>query len=99
MATGNRMTVIKLEDWAKVDVDEIRKRWAKRRRKIEEVEKKKIEREKRIVKITRSGLDYFLFSPYFLFSLDLFSVFLFLAPRVRVSDDIGHITQRKTLKR
>jgi len=38
-------------------------------------------------------------SSYFLFSFDLFSVFLFLVPRVRVSDDIGHMTQRKVLER
>jgi len=42
------MSVIKLEDWAKVDVDEIRKRWAKKRRELEEIEKKKTEKEKRI---------------------------------------------------
>ena len=39
---------MKLEDWAKVDVDEIRERWAKKRIELEEVEKKKAEREKRI---------------------------------------------------
>ena len=38
-------------------------------------------------------------SSYFLFSFDLFSVFLFLAPRISVSDDIGHMTQRKVLER
>ena len=43
-----KMTVIKLEDWAKVDVDEIRKRWVERRREIEEIKKKKTEREKKI---------------------------------------------------
>jgi len=39
---------MKLEDWAKVDVDEIRERWAKRRKELEEMEKKKLEKEKRI---------------------------------------------------
>ena len=34
------MTVISLADWAKADVDEIRERWAKRRREIKEIEKK-----------------------------------------------------------
>jgi len=42
------MTIMKLEDWAKVDVNEIRERWAKRRRELEEIEKKKAEKEKRI---------------------------------------------------
>ena len=41
MATGNKMTVMSLADWAKIDVDEIRERWAKRRIEIEEIEKKK----------------------------------------------------------
>jgi len=41
------MTIMKLEDWAKVDVDEIRERWAKRRRELEEIKKKKTEKEKR----------------------------------------------------
>jgi len=40
MATGNKMTVMSLADWAKADIDEIRERWAKRRREIEEIEKK-----------------------------------------------------------
>jgi len=48
MATGNKMTVMNLADWAKVDVDEIRERWAKRRRELEEIEKKKTKKEKRI---------------------------------------------------
>jgi len=39
---------MKLEDWAKVDADEIRERWTKKRIELEEVEKKKAEREKRI---------------------------------------------------
>ena len=43
-----KMTIMKLEDWAKIDVDEIRERWAKRRRELEEIEKKKAEKEKRI---------------------------------------------------
>ena len=42
------MMIMKLEDWAKVDVDEIRERWANRRKEIEEIEKKKTEKEKRI---------------------------------------------------
>jgi len=53
MATGNRMTVMSLADWAKVDVNEIRERWAKRRKEMEEVEKKKTEREKRIEEAKR----------------------------------------------
>jgi len=48
-----KMTIMKLEDWAKVDVDEIRERWAKRRRELEEIEKKKAEKEKRIEKVKR----------------------------------------------
>jgi len=48
MATGNKMTVMNLADWAKVNVDEIRERWAKRRLEIEEIERKKTEKEKRI---------------------------------------------------
>ena len=43
-----RLTVMSLEDWNKVDVDEIRGRWEKRRRELEEIGKKKTEREKRI---------------------------------------------------
>ena len=43
-----RLTVMSLEDWNKVDVDEIRGRWEKRRRELEEIGKKKIEREKKI---------------------------------------------------
>ena len=43
-----KMTIMSLEDWAKADVDEIRKRWAKRRREIEEVEKRKREIEDKI---------------------------------------------------
>jgi len=46
--TGNKMSVMNLADWAKVDVEEIRERWAKRRLEIEEIERKKTEREKRI---------------------------------------------------
>ena len=41
------MTVMKLEDWAKVDVDEIRERWVKRKRELEEIEKK-AERDEKI---------------------------------------------------
>jgi len=43
-----RLSVMSLEDWSRVDVDEIRERWAKRRRELEEIEKKKTEREKKI---------------------------------------------------
>jgi len=43
-----KMTIMNLADWAKVDVDEIRERWAKRRKELEEIERKKTEREKRI---------------------------------------------------
>ena len=43
-----RLSVISLADWAKADVDEIRERWMKRRREIEEIERKKTEKEKRI---------------------------------------------------
>ena len=42
------MTIMSLEDWAKVDVDEIRERWEKRRKELEEIKKKKKEKEKRI---------------------------------------------------
>ena len=37
-----------LEDWSKVDVKEIRERWKKRRKELDEIERKKTEREKRI---------------------------------------------------
>ena len=40
--------IFSMEDWTKVDVDEIRERWAKRRKEIEEIEKRKTEKEKRI---------------------------------------------------
>ena len=43
-----RLTVMSLEDWSKVEVEEIRKRWTERRREIEEVEKKKREIEDKI---------------------------------------------------
>ena len=48
-----------------------------------------------IVRVVRKGLSSFLI--FFLFSIFyfLFSYFLFLAPRVRVSDDIGHMAQRR----
>ena len=48
------------------------------------------------VRVARSGLSsfpiFFLFSIFF---LNLFSFSLFLAPRVRISDNIGHMAQRK----
>ena len=40
--------IFSIEDWAKVDVDEIRERWAKRRLEIKEIERKKTEKEKKI---------------------------------------------------
>ena len=43
-----KLSVMSLEDWSRVDVKEIRERWAKRRRELEEIEKKKTEKEKRI---------------------------------------------------
>ena len=43
-----RLTVMSLEDWNRVDVDEIRGRWEKRRKELEEIERKKTEKEKRI---------------------------------------------------
>jgi len=43
-----RLSVMSLEDWSKADVKEIRGRWEKRRRELEELEKKKTEKEKRI---------------------------------------------------
>ena len=43
-----KLTVMSLEDWSRADVDEIRGRWEKRRRELEELEKKKTEKEKRI---------------------------------------------------
>jgi len=45
-----RLTVMSLEDWNRVDVEEIRGRWEKRRKELEEIERKKTEREKRIEK-------------------------------------------------
>jgi len=48
MATGNKMSVMNLADWAKVDINEIRERWAKRRLEIEEIERKKREIEEKI---------------------------------------------------
>ncbi len=35
-----KMTIMSLEDWVKVDINEIRERWAKRRKELEEIEKK-----------------------------------------------------------
>ena len=43
-----RLSVMSLEDWSKVEVEEIRKRWTERRREIEEVEKRKREIEDKI---------------------------------------------------
>jgi len=43
-----KIMIMKLEDWAKVDVKEIRERWEKRRRELDEKERKKTEREKKI---------------------------------------------------
>jgi len=48
-----KMMIMKLEDWAKVDVDEIRERWAKKRIELEEVERKKTEKEKRIEEVRK----------------------------------------------
>ena len=51
------------------------------------------------VRVTRSGLSSFLI--FFLFSIlsfKLFSFSLFLTPRVRVSDDMGHMAQRRFQK-
>ena len=48
-----KMTIMSLEDWAKVDVDEIRGRWEKRKRELEELEKKKTEKEKRIEEVRK----------------------------------------------
>ena len=53
------------------------------------------------VRIARSGLSSFLIFFLFLFSilfLKLFSCSLFLAPRIRVSDDMGHIAWRRFWK-
>ena len=43
-----RLSVMSLEDWSKANVKEIRERWEKRRRELDEIEKKKTEKEKRI---------------------------------------------------
>ena len=43
-----RLSVMSLEDWSKANVKEIRERWEKRRRELDEIEKKKTEMEKRI---------------------------------------------------
>jgi len=40
--------IFSIEDWAKADVKEIRERWEKRRRELDEIERKKTEREKKI---------------------------------------------------
>ena len=45
--------IFSMEDWTKVDVDEIRERWAKRRKEIEEMEKRKTEKEKRIEEVRK----------------------------------------------
>ena len=42
-----RLTIMSFEDWAKTDVEEIRERWEKRRKELEEVEKKKREIEEK----------------------------------------------------
>ena len=36
--------IFSIEDWAKADVDEIRERWEKRRRELNEIERKKTEK-------------------------------------------------------
>ena len=46
--------IFSMEDWTKVDVDEIRERWAKRRKEIEEIEKRKTERDKKIEEARKS---------------------------------------------
>ena len=43
-----RLSVMSLEDWSKADVEEIRERWEKRRRELDEIERKKTERDKKI---------------------------------------------------
>ena len=40
--------IFSMEDWAKADVKEIRERWEKRRRELDEIERKKTERDKKI---------------------------------------------------
>jgi len=43
-----KLMVMSLAEWSKVDIDEIRGRWEKRRGELEKIKKKKTEREKRI---------------------------------------------------
>jgi len=43
-----RLTVMSLEDWNRVDVEEIRGRWEKRRKELDGIAKKKAEREKKM---------------------------------------------------
>ena len=42
-----------IEDWGKTTIEEIRERWEKRRRELDEIEKKKTEKEKRIEEARR----------------------------------------------
>ena len=48
-----KLTVMSLEDWNRVDVNEIRERWEKRRKELEEIGKKKTEREKKIEELKK----------------------------------------------
>jgi len=50
-----------------------------------------------MLELQEEDLVFFSFSSYFLFyfSIFLFSIFYFLAPRVRISDNIGHMAQRR----
>jgi len=47
-----KLMVMSLEDWSRADVNEIRGRWEKRRRELEEIEKK-AEKEKRIEELKK----------------------------------------------
>ena len=42
-----------MKDWGKTTIEEIRKRWEKRRRELDEIEKKKTEKEKRIEEVKK----------------------------------------------
>ena len=48
--------------------------------------------------LQKVDLVLFYFLPIFYFPFDLFFLFYFFAPRVRINDSIGHMAQKKILE-
>ena len=46
------------------------------------------------VRVARSRLSFFYFLPISYFSGSIYFPFLFLAPRIRISDDLDHMTRK-----